>query len=174
MKRKSSELLEESQNNPNLKESVLVSTMKKTKKNEKASYVELKVQDIELFYETFLLDHKEYEWFYIKDEKIYCKYCDDIYQPGSHKYKLAGSKNFQNSTLEGHDTSGFHVTAAKSRDSRQQRLNEPTTWTANMPEVPEDKHLQLLKNMYYLAKNNIALSQYETLNQHFKESGVLY
>lgn len=103
---------------------------------------------------------------------MFCNDCDVIYEVGSFKYKFAGSTNFQKSTLSSHDGSQYHIAAAKLVESKQKSAGDIRTWTAGLPKDPEDKHLQLFRNMYYLAKNNIALSNYETLNEHIKDSGL--
>ena len=133
----------------------------------------LQVQDEDNFYDRFLLEHSSYDWLYIHEKAMHCRDCDALYAPESTKYRFAGSKNFQNSTLKTHHNSTSHEIAVKHNKPTQQKfISDIKTWTSCLPETPEDKHLQLLKNMYFLAKHNISLCHYETLNQHLKEAGV--
>ena len=106
----------------------------------------LQVQDEDNFYDRFLLEHSSYDWLYIHEKAMHCRDCDALYAPESTKYRFAGSKNFQNSTLKTHHNSTSHEIAVKHNKPTQQKfISDIKTWTSCLPETPEDKHLQLLK-----------------------------
>lgn len=133
-------------------------------------YKLLEEEDKELFYQQFLVEHKQYAWFYIQDGLMFCTECDPHYRKGSKDYRFAGSDNYQNGTLSSHQKTQSHSNAVIKNIER--RINDKKIWRNALPSIVDLSYTNLFSNMYYLAKNNIALRQFETLNKHTKDLGI--